>query len=178
MIKFIGIANIVFFAFVSLILMARAQGFSFKKNTLSSLSGFRSSGRIFDLCLFIFSTNQVIFGVVVANTFIGNVSNLVIPLFIAGGALLCLASIFPINRYPNLHFYLATFCLLLVGLGVLLLGVGLLNVNLTLASILLIFTLLIPILFFGRNMFPGGSWEIPLFICIFAWNIVLSIFIF
>ena len=179
MIKFIGIINIIFFFLAIYILITKSKGFTLKKHTISHLASFPKTGFLFNIVLFIFSINQVIFSIVIYNSLLGHVNNLALPLFIIGGILLCISSIFTLNKYPRTHTYSVVSCVLVVVLGVILLTIGFLKIQLLLGILLIIFTCTIPILFILRHhILPGGELEIPIFVIIGIWNLVFSAYLF
>ncbi len=103
------------------------------------------------------------------------VSGITIPLFLLGGLVLCLASIFTTKNIIILHSLVSTLSAVFVGSGVMLVSLSLLYGNAALGIVNFAATLLLPISFLLRHRLTGGYWELLLLSGIGIWNITLSI---
>lgn len=178
MIKLIGIINLIFFFSAVVLLVLKNKWFTIKKYTISDLASSKKTGKLFNISLFIFSINQVIFAILVYHSLSSYVNNLALPLFVIGGLFLCIASLYSTNKYPRVHEYSAIISGLTVGLGVILLAFGLIKINIVIGTFVALITCLIPLVFLYRNHFSGGMFEIPLFAIVSLWNITLSLYLF
>jgi hypothetical membrane protein len=178
MLKLIGIFNIVFFLSAITYFASKNRGFSIKKYEICYLASYRKTGVLFNISLFISSVSQVIFALIICNSMSTEFSIFSMPLFILGGIFLCLASIFPLNKYHKLHHFSAVLCAIFVSLGVLFLALGILEIHFILGLILLVVTCLILLSYLLRLFLPGGLYQIPMLTLVGVWNILFSVYLF
>jgi hypothetical protein len=175
--KYLGLFNIIFFSLTITLLSLSSPGYSLIKYSISNLAAYPGTGNLFKISLFLFSVIQVIYAIYLCDVFKKYLNFLAKPSFLIGAGLLCLASLFSVNVYPNIHLFLAVISVIFVCLGVILLGLALLKLNVRLGIFLLVITAFLPLIFIQRNRFPGGTWEIPIFSIIYLWNLTFSYFL-
>ncbi len=178
MLKFVGVANILFFVVSLRYLVARNRWWDIRKHTASDLARSATTGVYFNLVLLLFSIGQVIFALAVYRSIHSYVSSMVVPLFIIGGAFLCITSLFSTHKFPLVHGLSAMLCALFVGPGVALMGIGILRIHFSIGVFLVGVTCLIPATYAARHRLSGGLFEIPIFVVVFLWNILFSVVVF
>lgn len=174
--QYIGLLNIILGAVVLVWILWKNPQFSIKKQPLSYLASYKRTGILFKILLFIFSLNQTIFVMVVAKNLLQD-PELTICLFSIGGLALIIASIFSLKDHDKIHNYTARISLLFVWLGMVVLACKLLPIFYGLGIFLLVTAIAIGPIYFLRNKFVGGLFEIPLILIISSWNVVLSIYL-
>jgi hypothetical membrane protein len=177
LIKYLGILNVIVFTLGVTVLIGKARGFSIKKQTISDLASYKPVGNIFNILLFVFSFNQLLFSSIVCNHFNNIHSNISKLMFVVGSMFLCLGAYYSAKKNRSLHELFVTVCGICVTCGVLIIAYLVLMQNMAIGLILFGQCLGILVSYLTRKLIQGGLWEIPLFLIVYSWNIVLSYYV-
>jgi hypothetical protein len=104
-------------------------------------------------------------------------STLFLPLFLLSSLFLLIISLFPVNRFPQIHGDSVIVACLLTVLTFLFLAYSLLNVHYILSILLMLATLLIPLVLLFRKKFHSYYWELLIFLVVVFWDISLALYL-
>lgn len=104
-------------------------------------------------------------------------SRLATPAFVMGGVFLVLASLFSVKKHQLIHDFFVVVSVFLVAVGVILVSLALFQLNYLYGYFLIGLTFMAALSLVFSDRFEGGTWEIPLFLSVFLWNVVATAFL-
>jgi hypothetical protein len=170
MIKFLGLANIIFISLGLVILARKDRAFSFLKYPITSIADKRENRPWFIALLSIFALLQMGFSLIFVNAFEPLHKEVLNSVFLSGGILLFLSAI-TTYYWPRVHRYFSWATVIIVSIGIILLSKATFkifpNVTILLITITVVCCLLTQYLRIAKK---AGYWEVPLLLLVVFWN--------
>jgi hypothetical protein len=178
MLRYLGIANILFITIGLRSLASSDSGYSFLKHPISDIAKNKKNRAKYIALFCVFTILQILFAIVIIYYLNLPANRLLDALFFGGGLVLLLSAV-TTYYYPKLHRWLVWLAVILISAGILLASRFLFRNFASLTTLLVIATVVLTLSTqYLRIVRKAGYWEVPLLILVALWNLIASIMIF